>query len=636
MLGHADLGTTERYTHVSDRRRREVYFQAHPHARRKPQRSDTSDVTILHRRRGPFDGAPYTRAPDGPHHPTSRALRLRGVPPRTGGRRARGRRRPGHAGAHADGLRASRSRTSSPRCSAPEPTLVLSPLIALMKDQVDKLPPAVAPTATFVNSSLSRRRRGAARRRSPPGEKRLVYAAPERLRQARLRRDAPHDRNRARRRRRGALREHVGPRLPPGLPLHPAGARGARRPDPARNDRDRDARDRARDRPRSRPRPRGRAHDASCARTSATTSSRSRTPRTACEILVERLGSFSERLRDRLCALAPLDRGARAGAAAGTAFAPSTTTPGSSPAERTRVQDDFVAGRTQAVVATTAFGMGIDKPDVRLVCLVNYPDSLESYVQMVGRAGRDGEPERDAPARKPERRGRASALRRLGRPRGRRAPSRVSGAPRLPADRRAGELAAPSSRTAIRASSSGCSSRQGLVRARVRRGSADARRAASRARRRGGAGRGAARPRAARRRSARGPDRRLRRESTPAGTRRSPSTSARVRRALRSLRRLRAPSLERSRGLRVAAPLPDDVGGAIVDAVAGLTVAARPPQPRRHAPRVAEGAAVRAALRCIPPARRRVGSRRSALGAAPRGLGSARRDRRRPTAFACS
>ena len=37
MLGHADLGTTERYTHVSDRRRREVYFDAHPHARRKPQ-----------------------------------------------------------------------------------------------------------------------------------------------------------------------------------------------------------------------------------------------------------------------------------------------------------------------------------------------------------------------------------------------------------------------------------------------------------------------------------------------------------------------------------------------------------------------------------------------------------------------
>ena len=60
--------------------------------------------------------------------------------------------------------------------------------------------------------------------------------------------------------------------------------------------------------------------------------------------------------------------------------------------ERTRVQDAFLAGGTQTVVATTAFGMGIDKPDVRLVCLVNYPGSLEEYVQMVGRAGRDGEP----------------------------------------------------------------------------------------------------------------------------------------------------------------------------------------------------------------------------------------------------
>jgi integrase/recombinase XerD len=42
MLGHADLGTTERYTHVSDRRRRDVYFTAHPHARRRTPRSDAS------------------------------------------------------------------------------------------------------------------------------------------------------------------------------------------------------------------------------------------------------------------------------------------------------------------------------------------------------------------------------------------------------------------------------------------------------------------------------------------------------------------------------------------------------------------------------------------------------------------
>src|SRR5262249_53847021 len=41
MLGHADLATTELYTHVSDRRRRELYFQAHPHARRKKQTQST-------------------------------------------------------------------------------------------------------------------------------------------------------------------------------------------------------------------------------------------------------------------------------------------------------------------------------------------------------------------------------------------------------------------------------------------------------------------------------------------------------------------------------------------------------------------------------------------------------------------
>jgi site-specific recombinase XerD len=39
MLGHADLATTELYTHVSDRRRRETYFQAHPHAERRGGRN---------------------------------------------------------------------------------------------------------------------------------------------------------------------------------------------------------------------------------------------------------------------------------------------------------------------------------------------------------------------------------------------------------------------------------------------------------------------------------------------------------------------------------------------------------------------------------------------------------------------
>ncbi|HSJ95339.1 MAG TPA: DEAD/DEAH box helicase, partial [Gaiellaceae bacterium] len=66
----------------------------------------------------------------------------------------------------------------------PDPTLVLSPLIALMKDQVDKLPPPVAPSATFLNSSLEADE--AARRLAEvrAGRARIVYAAPERLRQA--------------------------------------------------------------------------------------------------------------------------------------------------------------------------------------------------------------------------------------------------------------------------------------------------------------------------------------------------------------------------------------------------------------------------------------------------------------------
>ena len=68
----------------------------------------------------------------------------------------------------------------------PEPTLVLSPLIALMKDQVDKLPPRIAATATFVNSSLSAEETAERLAGVSAGETRLVYAAPERLRQSRF------------------------------------------------------------------------------------------------------------------------------------------------------------------------------------------------------------------------------------------------------------------------------------------------------------------------------------------------------------------------------------------------------------------------------------------------------------------
>jgi len=64
---------------------------------------------------------------------------------------------------------------------------------------------------------------------------------------------------------------------------------------------------------------------------------------------------------------------------------------GLDPALRLNRQHDWMNGKTRIIVATNAFGMGIDKPDVRLVVHLDLPDTLEAYYQEAGRVGRDGE-----------------------------------------------------------------------------------------------------------------------------------------------------------------------------------------------------------------------------------------------------
>jgi ATP-dependent DNA helicase RecQ len=270
----------------------------------------------------------------------------------------------------------------------PTPTLVLSPLIALMKDQLDKLPPEVARQATLINSSLEPEEAAQRLRGVAEGRYRLLYAAPERLRQ------------------RGFLDALTG--IDVGLvvidEVHCVSMWGHDfRPDYLFIRRALDAL--------GRPAILGMTATATPETEREIAAALGREPEVVRTTVVrenlryeiELVEGEEDRLRSLVRRLKEL-RGASA-----IVYARSRRScenlartlrhhdlsaihyhAGLEADERTAAQEAFIEGRVQTVVATTAFGMGIDKPDIRLVALYNYPDSLESYVQMVGRAGRDG------------------------------------------------------------------------------------------------------------------------------------------------------------------------------------------------------------------------------------------------------
>lgn len=278
-----------------------------------------------------------------------------------------------------------------PSLLLPHMTLVLSPLIALMKDQVEGLPPALRERTVLLNSTLSPDQQRGALSDIASGRPALVYAAPERLRQPAFLR---------------ALRQG-GVSLVVVDEAHCISLWGHDfRPDYLSI-------------PASLPELGNPPVLAMTATASAETAAsigkafhrdldvvRTSSFRPNLTYSAERLNRKEEKARRvvELCRELPgtgivyvssrRDADNLAGVLRDNGVSAVAYHAGLERSLRERNQDQFMRGAARVVVATVAFGMGVDKPDVRFIIHLSPSTSLEAYAQESGRAGRDGQPSR--------------------------------------------------------------------------------------------------------------------------------------------------------------------------------------------------------------------------------------------------